>query len=96
VQVGSGFRSFDTLSVNDVYLDNEGQMNRQGSNIMLKLESMDGRVKKSKNMANLDDSVKSAAKITKSMFDSTNIKLSMDIFETFNIGKKRKILKTVV
>jgi hypothetical protein len=86
VRIGSALRNFDTLSVSDVYLNGENSSISKNDDILLTLESMDGRVKRSKNMNNLDDSVKSAAKITKNMFDTTNTKLSMQIFETFNIG----------
>ncbi len=86
VRTGYLVRNLDILSVNDVYLGGEKSNNKD--DIMFKLESMSGgRVRRSKNSNNLDHSVKSAAKITKNIFDATKTKLSMDIFETFNIGK---------
>ena len=75
----------DAVSVSEVCINNNGS---NSNNLILKLESM-GRMKKpakSCSKSNLSDSVKSATKITKNIFESTNSKLSMDIFNTLNIG----------
>ena len=96
VSTGAVFKNPDTLSVNDIRIDGECSANLNRllylggkDDLMVKLESIhSSKAKsKSKNKNNVNDSVKSAAKITKNIFDSTKAKLSMEIFNKINIDE---------
>lgn len=71
----------ERASVSDVYLNETSQLN-------LRLEDFN-KIKKSnsKLISNSNESAQTAAKITKNIFDNTNSKLNMEIFNSINIGK---------
>ncbi len=91
--------SNSSVSVRDVDFKSLNNINYSSSNsdkhdsIISKLESM-SKIKtpsknslSSNNLNNLKDSVKSAEKITKTIFDTTNSKLSMEIFNNINFDE---------
>lgn len=69
----------DNASLSDIYLNNLDN----ATNINMKLKSL---TRMNKANANANSSMESAEKITKNIFDSTNTKLSMDIFNSINMG----------
>ena len=69
----------DNASLSDIYLNNLDN----ATNINMKLKSL---TRMNKTNANANSSMESAEKITKNIFESTNTKLSMDIFNSINMG----------